>query len=371
MEPTPTQPDLTPMQLTPLDTAIDGGIAFLAEHQFHHGEFCVYMGAGEDLKQWCVPDSTTFATAIISALLLPLKDNPAVEAMQQKAGDFLKYQMMRGGAWHYFTKWHKIFQVCPADVDDTACISFFLKEIHYSFPDNLSLLRANRNKKGLYYTWFTFRYTFRLPINKTYWLLALRELKYPLRALWFWTNGECRKNDVDAVVNANILYYLGENAHTAPVIPFLLQIIEDHQEAGCDKWYQNIFQVYYAIARNFHKGVHALEPAREPIIERIRARMQPDGCIGHSTGDTAMAITTLLNFGYIPEALEKAVDYLLKTVSPNGSWPRHAMCWSGRAQLVAWGSEELTTALCLEALARYRQVKINQTTANHILHETT
>lgn len=350
-----------------IDQAIDKGIKFLAEHQFHHGEFCIYMGAGEDLKEWCIPDSSNFTTALICTCLLPLKDNILVESMMKKAAPFLKYQMMRGGVWNYFSKWHKLFPLCPADADDTAVISAFLKEMNYLIPNNIPLLLANRNKKGLFYTWFTLR--FNLNRNITYWKLLLRELKHPLKNFLVWKNFECSKNDIDGVVNANILFYLGLNKYTVPIVSFLIKIIEDHKEDDCDKWYRNPYMIYYFISRNYYKGIKELEPVVKPVIERILAATQANGKTGHSASDTALAINTLLNFDQNRYEIEKAVGYLCNTQAENGSWPRRALCWGGPSQKTGFGSEELTTGLCLEALARYRELITKQKTSDKQLHE--
>jgi hypothetical protein len=350
-----------------IDTAIERGISFLAEHQFHHGEFCTYMGAGEALTEWCIPDSSNFSTAVICTFLLPLKDHPSVDVMFKKASSFLRYQMMRGGVWNYFTVWHKLFPICPADADDTACISAFLKEMQHPFPDNTPMLLANRNKKGLYYTWFTLR--FNRSRNITYWKLLLRELKHPFKNIYFWYKNEGSKNDIDAVVNANVLYYLGLNEDTAPIVPFLLKIIDNHEETNCDKWYRNPFVVYYAIARNYQKGIAALADAIYPITERILSAVRTNGSIGNSSADTAMAIVTLLNFNHSTIVLENAVAYLLNMQATNGSWERCALSWIGPKQKIGFGSEELTTSLCLEALARYRQLKAQERSIEKALHE--
>lgn len=43
--------------LSGASTAIDNGIRFLGDHQFHHGEFCTYIGEGDYLEKWCIPDA--------------------------------------------------------------------------------------------------------------------------------------------------------------------------------------------------------------------------------------------------------------------------------------------------------------------------
>lgn len=337
-----------------MDAAINQGVRFLAEHQFHHGEFCLYIGEGEYLEKWCIPDSSTFATAAICTALLPLQDDPAVNTIFQKAAGFLKYHMMRGGAWNYFTNWHKFFKICPADMDSTVCISYFLKQVGYPFPENHALILANRNKEGLFYTWFTFRMNDLVKRKKsiTHWKLLLRGFKHPLKSFLFWAKTSAKKNDIDGAVNANVLFYLGRTSQTEATVRYLIKVIEDHRESECDKWYRNIFELYYAIGRAYVAGTAALSCVGSSIIGRIAAMAQPDGSIGQSPVDTAMAVSALIHFNYSGDLLENGIGYLIKTQALNGSWPRQALCFSHPS--IVWGSEELSTALCVEALARFK-----------------
>lgn len=358
--------------LSGLGMAIDKGIGFLSEHQFHHGEFCTYIGEGTYLEKWCIPDSTTFSTAAICTSLLPLSDDPDVGKIFQKAAGFLKYHMMRGGAWNYFTTWHKLFPLCPADIDCTAVISYFLEKTGHAFPDNRALILANRNTRGLFYTWFTFRLRDAIHLRKaaTHWKLLARECMHPLGSLLFWLKSTCSKSDVDAVVNANVALYLGDDARTAPAIRHLIRVIREGRETVSDKWYRNPLEVYYAISRVYAGGAHALEAIRELITARILDMARPDGCIGDSAADTAMAMIALMHLGYQGSELKNGVRYLISCQTPSGSWQRQALCFSGAS--IVWGSEELSTALCLEALGRYRLMdhehRVLSTTKHHI-HE--
>lgn len=349
-----------------IDKAIEKGISFLAEHQFHHGEFCIYMGEGDNLEKWCIPDSTTFTSALIGSLLIPLKNYPAVEKMLNKVIPFLLYQKMRGGTWNFFTKWHKMFSLCPPDVDSTACISSFLKDMQTSFPDNLQMILANRNKKGLFYTWFTIRFNLRAGRSQTYWKLVLRELKHPVKSILIWKKKMSKRNDVDAVVNSNVLYYLGYHQYTDPVVNLLISIIEEGKESNCDKWYQNPFEVYYFISRNYAAGVSKLEPVKKLIIERIIASAQDNGSLGTSPVDTALGISTLIHFNYLDHhLLAQSVKYLIQSQAANGSWNMQALCGSGPVSPIVWGSHELSTAFSLAALAAYKKYEAERKISIH------
>jgi hypothetical protein len=344
--------------LQKIDSGIGLGVAYLHEHQYPNGEFCCYYASDDAMQKWCVPDSTVFPTAIIASSLLHLKKMPVASEILSKSVGFLQYQMMRGGAWNYFTKWNSLFKICPADVDDTVFASYVLRSLKINYPDNKQLLLANRNAKGLFYTWFTLRLN--RSLNKNYWLLLLRELKHPITGYFFWRKNECNRSDIDAVVNANVLFYLGPDKDTEPVINYLVNIIEKGEEDDCDKWYRNPFTVYYFLSRNYRQCSTELNSVREPIISRIIHTAKENGQLGESVLDTALAVITLLHLNYKAEVVTNAIAYLLTSQATQGNWPRHLLFYGGPKRLIGWGSEELTTGFCLEALAMYRHLIIQE-----------
>ena len=82
-------------------------------------------------------------------------------------------------------------------------------------------------------------------------------------------------------------------------------------------------------------------------MEKVLLRSKDDGSFGDELA-TACALCSLVYFEYKDVTrLRDAARYLVEHQSANGSWRRVAMyCQPGRY----YGSEELTTALCLEAL---------------------
>jgi hypothetical protein len=336
-----------------LSISIESGINFLFEHQYPNGEFCCYYAPDDKMVEWCVPDSTVFPTALISTCLLPFKQQGKASNILGSAAGFLKYQMMQGGVWDYFTKWNPLFKYCPADVDDTVFASYVLQELNQDFPNNRSHLLANRNAKGLFYTWFVARSTKRKFLSPGYMKVMFREFKRPIHSLAFWLKHEVSRNDVDAVVNANVLFFLGSDFETKPVIQFLIKVIVNENEADSDSWYKNPFTLYYFISRNY-KIIKDFEAIKDLIIARILSYCHADGSFNSSPLDTALAISTLLNFNCKHSSIEQAVDYLLKVQQSSGCWDRRIFFYSGPSKAVGWGSEEITTGYCLEALEAYR-----------------
>lgn len=335
-----------------LDEAIEKAIAYLHEHQYPNGEFCSYISADDPMEKWTVPDSTVFPAALIGSSLIFLQGHPKVEEMLNKTIPFLRYQMNPGGVWNHFTHLHRLRYLCPLDVDDTATVCALLKERNVKPPNNLKLLLDNRNKDKLFYSWFIFRLKWNP--NRMYWRLVSRELLNPVSSFIFWKKMECGRDDIDGVVNANLMYYLGDNEYTQPIIKLLIKIIEEKKEGDCDKWYRNPFTVYYFISRNYFIGITKLEPLRQPVIDRILAAAKSDGRLGDSVLDTALSVCTLLNLRHECPEMEKAVEFLIGAQRKNGEWERWLLYYGGPKLLQGWGSEEMTTGFCLEALGRFR-----------------
>jgi hypothetical protein len=138
-------------------------------------------------------------------------------------------------------------------------------------------------------------------------------------------------------------------------------------------WYPDDV-VWYLFSRAYDHGVRCLAPMAEVAERDARERRQPDGSFG-SAMSTAVAISTLLNFGVPAHSLEVSVAFLVDQQAKDGSWPRAAFYFGDTYRSVTtlhmfgserdlpspsdpryyFGSEELTTALCLEALARYQR----------------
>lgn len=338
-----------------LTQAVEQALTFLHQHQLNDGQFVAYTAGDTAMQDDMVTDTTLFPTLLVGHCLLHTAAHPLADQMLTRVTRFLRNEMNYGGLWNHFSNNHWMRQICPLDADDTACASGLLRArgIKWPVPSNARLFMVNRNDKGLFYTWFVMRLRW-IP-SRTFWQITARELLRPLQSLVFWHKVEASRNDVDGVVNANVLYYLGNIPETQPIIAFLLGIIANKQEGNCDLWYRDVFFVYYFFTRCYYAGTQQLEPMRQSIIDRILAQAQPDGRLGHTLADTAWAVCSLLNLGSKPPELAAAVQYIVQAQLPTGEWPRWLLYYGGPKKVVGWGSEEMTTGFCLEALARYLQ----------------
>lgn len=300
--------------------ALARGIAFLERKQLPTGELRVFASGR--------PDPSVFPTAIAAH---SLSFAPAARAVQERALDFLEAEMDPRGVWRHWSREHPQHQLIPPDLDDTSCASAALLRAGQSFPDNRRLLLKNRDRRGLFRTW----------------KLSLR---HPLATFLFFRATSAKPFDVDAVVNANVLHYLGDIPETRPVAEHLLHVLRTNGERSSDKWYERPFVVWYFFSR-------ALRAAGRDAGELLTARVR--GATPADALEHALAACTLLDWDQQPEFAP-----LLDAQLESGGWPSSGLYHGGRKRLSAttfapphpdtpwWGSEELTTVFCIEALAR-------------------
>lgn len=334
-----------------LEASVARGLDFLRRSQLPSGEFKVLMSTDHSLERDCVVDSSPFPTALI-AYSLGFADAPVAAEMLEKSVRFFLAEMEGPGLWRYWTKQHQYHSIIPPDLDDIACVSYVLRRHGVSFPANLKLILANRDARGLFYTWLTPRWP--LPPVPAYWRVVLRQWLNPVKLYYFWKLNESAPGDVDCVVNANVLLYVGESRETRPVVDYLLDLMRRGREDCCDKWHLNRFTFHYVLARNFHAGVSSLAEARAESVGRLISAAQADGSIGENALETALAVCALLYWGSAPPELERAVGFLLASQRADGAWSRAVLYYGGPKKYYGWGSDELTTGFCLEALSHYR-----------------
>jgi hypothetical protein len=295
--------------------AIERAVGFLVRRQLPHGEFATFQHFDPRLLDAGAFDSSPFVTTFVLHAL-DFVSGPAVDGLRDKAKAFLRQEMEAPGVWRYWSS-RNDKRIDP-DVDDTSCASFALRGDE-GLNGNVPALLANRHESGLFLTW----------------------LRPPTR-----------NNDLDAVVNANVLLYLGERPETLAARDLVIEEILQGRDTRASSYYVHPLSLHHAVARAYEHGVKGFAVCRDAAVARCRQALADDA--GPMT--LAMALCTLLAHGVAPGPDEhRAVDALLAMQSSEGGWEREAF-YAGpeppTPHAVYWGSEELTTALCLEALAR-------------------
>lgn len=297
--------------------AIVRGVDFLRHVQLPGGELPV-LASG-------TPDPAVFPTAVMAHSLSFVA---AANDVREHALDFLAGEMEPRGVWKHWPRAHPHHRFLLPDLDDTACASAALRQAGRPVPDNRALLLKNRSRHGLFRTW-------------------ILDYRRPLAMYAFFTQTSAKPFDVDAVANANVLFYLGE----APdVVDHLLAVLRDDGERHCDKWYENPFVIWYFFARALPS---ISREASDLLVQKIAAAT-PSSPLDH-----ALAACSLLACGRTA-----STDVLLDMQLPSGAWAAAPVYHGGRSRkrdgtfgephpdTPWWGSEAWTTAFALEALSR-------------------
>lgn len=333
-----------------LNNSIDKGLLFLRNNQLSSGEFTSYRSTHPEMKEDLEFDSSPFPTALISYCLSFSKKDIS-KKITQKAIHFLQSEMEGNGVWRYWTKQHPHHKNIPPDLDDISCISSALKANNITFPNNKKIILANTNKDGLFYTWIVPR--LRFPKNFLHWKVCLKEGFKPISLYYFWRLNEASPSDIDGVVNANILNYLGACKETEPVIKYLINIVKSDNEENCDKWHLSKYNFYYFLSKNYFFCINSLSPIREICINKIISDVNDNGTIGNNILETALAVCSLINLDSKSHIIENAIHAILKAQTNKGNWKIFPFYYGGPKKYLSWGSEEITTAYCLEALTRF------------------
>lgn len=303
-------------------------------------------------KAYVEPDvHSVFPSILIGLAILPARGLYPAEEILGEIGKFLVDNRYRFGLWQHFTKGHPWYHVNPCDMDDTALASRLLMNLGLQTPRNRGTMLSNRRSDGRFYTWFALRGDF--STNPVFLYHTLRELRNRSDAKDFWSKTECEPDDVDAVVNANVLSYLGLDEGNVSVVEWINKILSDREEDNCDKWYRNLSSVYYFFSSLYRPNDTRLEKMRQMIRERVLARISPLGCVERHPMDTAMAVSTLLNLDCANDISPISIGFLIENQRPNGAWPRKVVYYGGPRKIVGWGGDELTTSFCIEAVFRY------------------
>ena len=300
--------------------AVRNGCDFLVQSQLPHGEFPGYIANDPFLNRNCELNSTPFITTFVLYALWFARDQPIANAVSAALG-FLAREQEPDGTWRYASSLNLSRARLDGDVDDTACASWILRRHGVAFIPNEQILRSNRTSDGLFKTWI---------------------------------RPDGQPNDVDTVVNANVIFYLGDSDDTARASAHLVELIESARDSESFWYYENVLTLYYALSRAAFHGARSLARPARLIAERVAAREQSAGWYGNELA-TALAMCTLLNLELTGESsLARAAEALVECQQPDGAWMRIAFykgALPGTPPRFWFGSESLTTALCVQALA--------------------
>ena len=267
----------------------------------------------------CVP-----FVAALGHLSLEECPGPRSERLRDRTRAYLRSIMEYPGVWRY---WPSL----PPDLDDTAvCSRVVVGHAWLALGRTLPTVFRKRDREGRFRTWMA---------------------KGDDTSTW---------DDVDSVVNANVVVWLGDRAQTGDAQRWLRTLIDGHREAGSSWYYPDPMDLYAALSRlgPDPRGVDdTFRGLGTVLAARIMSRRDPAGHFG-DVQRTAQALSALDRLQAWPAASDaaRAADYLLETQCADGSWPS-GLIWQGppppNPPSVGFVSKALITTYCMESLARF------------------
>lgn len=303
-----------------MEISIRQGIHFLEQRQLPSGAFAATRAAAPDMI-----DAQAFPCVFVTPFVLHvLKTISAHTEMVDRGRGFLRATMELGWAWRFYGPNTHL----PLDWDDTACALVALADPHVS---NLALHHRldYRRSDGWYWTWM------------------LDIAPHDRRV---------KVNDVDAVVNANVLFWLARSGVVEPeLINNMRRWVTDGRFVEPTIYYDSVFAFAYCLSRAAKYGpVPELSDTLQRIVDKI-ITMEDEGRGWRGPLANAFVLVTLLNTGYQErKVLEHVRQCVLLSQCPDGGWP-NAPFFPGQPGLF-YGSRELTTAIALEGVSAYEQL---------------
>jgi hypothetical protein len=258
-----------------------------------------------------------------------------------------------GGFWKFWTRDHPGFANTPPDLDDCSVVPMALQDAGVPFRQNTRLIASNQNAKGEFLTWMDLR-IHRL-WNPRHWGSAFLWLPPYRGKRSFFLSGQSRSDDVDAVVTANTIAWLAscQAIDTRDAGRRVVGAVMARQEEKSDRFYQSPHALYHAMARGAERGATVFQDAGELVADRLNEMPRRNGMIGRGALDTALAAIARQLFQPAGTILDSEISMILRTQQAQGSWPASAFYYGGFDRICFWGSKELTTGFCMEALARF------------------
>lgn len=262
----------------------------------------------------------------LCVLALESCDETRAKALCSATKKYLVDTIEYPGFWRYYSH-------LPHDLDSTALCSLVIGNHPWILLGrNVPGILENRDEEGRFLTW----------------VLADDE---PTVVSQF-------RLESDPVVNANVIAYLGDHPETKNAQRWLEGLIMEGGVDGSSKWYPDAVAIYYAVARAVIRVQPALDRLRPMLADRILGLHDKSGGFDNVL-QTAQAVSVLCSLGSL-EGIDAQhhVERIMNSQREDGSWPEllafgdQFLKW-GAVGRIGHGSEAVTSAFCIEALARF------------------
>lgn len=245
--------------------------------------------------------------------------HPEVAEIQRRTRQFLHDAAEPGELWRYA-------HFLQPDADDTAICSMATGP-HADALANVDAILGQRDDEGRFLTW--------LPIDED-----------PMEIF----------NEADAVVNANVVAYLGDRPETRAAQHWLAELVLESPDEieGALHYYHHPLDLDVALARASDLQAPTFAELRQPVLERILASQAADGTFIDimRTGQALAALDRLGALQDHAEVARPAVTRILQAQRADGCWLGCVAWVGGPGFPFVFESRTLTTACCIDALER-------------------
>jgi len=349
-----------------VDGAIRQGLFFLRSRQRRSGGFNVYRAASLGFENWELRHTSLkgFPVAFsnegdqmlpalsIGHSLLHLRGCEEADRMLRKITRYIVENRLPGRLWKNNRSKDGSIRATPVDLQTTAKALTFLRQVGEPVKVPGATLLSNRDARGLFHTFVAPR--LRRGGSPGYWKAALGLMGNRAVMSLFGKAPAFDRDDISVPLNTYLLPVLGPCPASGPVLCAIRDLLVQREEGDRYGWFRDPFTVYRILSGAFRLGVSDIGEHRETIRERVVACLRPDGSFNGEVTDTARAVCILLDFGFADAGLLRSVLWLVSRQNADGSWDKRACYFdAGKADtVVAYGSEDIVTALCLEAISR-------------------
>ena len=315
-----------------INNAINQGIDFLTKTQEKEGSLLSYSTPEPESFKNARTYRSTFSSSLILSCLCSVDESRETKSVKDRLASFLVSQKSDYWSFNYWARDTDESRTLsyPDDLDDTFCALSALVQYNPDLIDSTAMAKivtlltaVEEEEGGPYRTWLV-----------------------PQTAEKIW-------KDVDLAVNSNVAYFLSRQDVS---LPKLSSFIESAIEAGKyeSPYYPSAYPVIYFISR-FYRG-NKVEEVKDFLLSKRNKSNNWDNPL-----HTALAISALLNLDCPPKELGESISYLVAE-QQLGAWSPYIFCIDPAIEGETYyaGSPALTTAFCLEALAKYLKLSENK-----------
>lgn len=297
-----------------INESIEKAVRYLENQQETSGDFPSKVCNTLKKERCNIHLDSTFSTTFVVYSLDLSPENETAKKLSKKGTDFIINQKSDDDLWRFWGD--KI----DYDLDAISCAAYLLDSKGHTLK-NRETLYNNRDSTGVFKTWIR----------------------------------DKEKNDLEGVVNANVLLYLGENERTIPACEWILSAIKNGTENDILFYYPESPILFYTLSRAYKAHNFNCIKKELPLLRSKIKKVLPIYGNKKDYLNVAFLLNALLNFEGRPQEVLGYTSFFIENQNSDGSW-NESLFFVGvepPAQPSSYFySDAVTTALVFEFLGK-------------------